>query len=108
MDELSDQLGSARVECTLGNVVVNHLIFAIDICVFSPSTCGLQCLLNICDDFAAEHEIIFNCNKTIVFFLAQNSINNLLHQMLFKMVYAGFFIRKVLGTRFGPVQTRVL
>jgi len=28
LDEVSDQLGSARVGCTVGNMVVNHLIFA--------------------------------------------------------------------------------
>jgi len=60
LDELSIQLGSARVECTVGNMVVNHLMFADDICVFSPSISGLQCLLNICGDCAAEHEITFN------------------------------------------------
>ena len=49
----------------MGNMVVNHLKFADDICVFSPSLNGLQCLLNICGDYAAEHEITFNCNKTI-------------------------------------------
>jgi len=48
----------------VGNMVVNHLNFADDICVFSTSISGLQCLLNICGDYAAEHEIIFNCNKT--------------------------------------------
>ena len=64
LDELSIQLGSARVGCTMGNMVVNHLKFADDICVFSPSISGLQCLLNICGDYAAEHEITFNCNKT--------------------------------------------
>jgi len=63
LDELSIQLGSARVGCTVGNMVVNHLKFADD--VFSPSISGLQCLLNICGDYAAEHEIIFSCNKTI-------------------------------------------
>jgi len=47
------------------DMVVNHLIFADDICVFSPSISGLQCLLNICGDYPAEHEITFNCNKTI-------------------------------------------
>jgi len=31
---------------------------------------GLQCLLNICGDYAAEHEITFNCNKTIGVFFA--------------------------------------
>ena len=40
-------------------------MFADDICAFSPSIRGLQCLLNICGDYAAEHEITFNCNKTI-------------------------------------------
>ena len=40
-------------------------MFYYDICVFSPSINGLQCLLNICGDYAAEHEIIFNCNNTI-------------------------------------------
>jgi len=34
-------------------------------CVSSPSISGLQCLLNISGDYAAEHEITFNCNKTI-------------------------------------------
>ena len=49
----------------MGNMVVNHLLFADDICVFSPSISGLQCLLNICGDYPVEHEITFNCNKTI-------------------------------------------
>jgi len=46
-------------------MVVNHLMFADNVCVFSPSISGLQCLLNICGDYVAEHEITFNCNKTI-------------------------------------------
>jgi len=65
LDELSDQLGSARVGCTVGNMGVNHLMFADDICVFSPNISGLQYLLNICGDYAAEHKIGFNCIKTI-------------------------------------------
>jgi len=35
------------------------------ICVFSPSISGLQCLMDICGGYVAEHEITFNCNKTI-------------------------------------------
>jgi len=31
-------------------MVVNHRMFADDICVFSPSINGLQHLLNICGD----------------------------------------------------------
>jgi len=40
-------------------------MFADDMCVFSPSISGLQCLLNICGDYAGEHEITLNCNKAI-------------------------------------------
>jgi len=70
LDELSIQLGSARVRCYVGSArvrcyVVNHPIFADDICVFSPNISWFQCLLNIYGDYAAEHEIVFNCNKTI-------------------------------------------
>jgi len=65
LEELSIQLGSARVGCTVGNMVVNDLLFADHICVFSPSISELQSLLNICGDCAAEHEITFNCKKTI-------------------------------------------
>jgi len=73
LDELSNQLGSARVGCTVGNMVVNDLLFADDICVFSPSISGLHCLLNVCGDYVAEHEITFNCNKTIsVLFCPKN------------------------------------
>ena len=87
LDELSIQLGSARVGCTVGNMVVNHLTFADDICVFSSSIRGLQCLLNICGDYAAKHEITFNCNKTIGVLFCPKNINNLPHQMFFYMVY---------------------
>ena len=48
------------------NMVVNHLMFADDICMFSPSISGLQCLLNICGNYATEHKITFICYKTIV------------------------------------------
>jgi len=32
--------------------------------MLSPSINGLQCLLNVYGDYAAEHEITFNCSKT--------------------------------------------
>jgi len=40
-------------------------MFADDISVFSPIISGLQYHMNICGDYAAEHESTFNCNKTI-------------------------------------------
>jgi len=64
-DELSIQLGSERVGCTLGNKTANYLIIVDDIRVFGPTVSGLQCLLNICDYYVADYDTNFNGNKTI-------------------------------------------
>jgi len=60
--ELSIQLGSARVGCTVKNMVVNRLMFVDYIYAFSPSVTGLQCLLKVCGDYTAEHESIATKN----------------------------------------------
>jgi len=92
-DELSDHLGSAKVGCTVGNMVVNHLRFANDICVFSPNISGLQRLLDICGDYAAEHEIALHCNKTIGILFGHRIMDNLLHE---------FFSERCTCTIFSP------
>jgi len=53
------------VSCHMGEILMNHLMFADDICVFCPSVCGLESVLNVCQAYAESHEIIFNCHKTI-------------------------------------------
>jgi len=102
LDELSNQLGSARVGCTVWNMGVNHLMFADDVCVFSPSISGLQYLLNICGDYAAEHKIGFNCIKTIGVLYAQNKfqqlapsnvfLNGVRVQFFYQVKYLGVWI----------------
>jgi len=87
-------MGSSRVGCTVENMIVNHLMFADDTCVFSSSFSGLQCLLVICGDYAAEHEAAFNCNKTIGVLFCPKYYKNLLHQMFFLMVYVYNFLTK--------------
>jgi len=70
-DELSEHLHSARVGCTVRNMVVNHVTFADDLCVFSPCISELQRLLNVCRDYAAEHEIAFSQQTIRVLFCPQ-------------------------------------
>jgi len=53
-------------------------MFADDVCLFSASV-GLQRLLNICGDYASEHEIAFNCNKTVGVIFCPEKV--LLHQI---------------------------
>ena len=68
----------------------------------SPSISGLQRLLDICGDYAAEHEIAFTCNKTTgVLFCSQNYkqpapsivfLNGVRVQFLTKRKYLGVWI----------------
>ena len=64
IDELSCNLNKITTGCLIGDACLNHLMFADDICCFSPSAKGLQKLINVCELFALSHNIIFNINKT--------------------------------------------
>jgi len=43
LDVLSIELNKVKAGCYIGEVPLNHLMFADDICVFFPSVHGLQC-----------------------------------------------------------------
>ena len=40
-------------------------MYADDICVFGPSVCGLQSILDLHQAHAESHRTIFNCSKTV-------------------------------------------
>ena len=64
LDDSSNELNNIKAGCNIGEVLLNHLTFADDICVFSPSVHWLQRILDVCQVYAESHRIIFNCNKT--------------------------------------------
>ena len=49
--------------CRLGSILINHLFYADDIYVFSPTSKGLQLMLNICYNYGLELDIQFNNTK---------------------------------------------
>ena len=57
IDDLSVKLNCVKAGCFLGNSRFNHIIYADDLCCFSPSLDGLQDLLNVCSNYAVEHDI---------------------------------------------------
>ena len=79
IDDLSVKLNCVKTGCFLGNSRLNHIIYADDLCCFSPSLDGLQDLLNVCSNYAVEHNITFNCSKSVgVLFLPKYlSLSNL-------------------------------
>jgi len=65
LDDLSKELNNIKAGCFFGEVLLNHLMFADDICVFCPSVRWLQRMLDVCQAYAKSHGIIFNWNKTV-------------------------------------------
>ena len=64
IDELSYKLDSSGVGCHyLGSV--NHLCYADDMVLLSPTPQGLQKLLDVCARYADAHDIAFNVKKTV-------------------------------------------
>ena len=67
MDDLSVNLNECPTGCIAGGTIVNHLLYADDIVLLSPSATGLSLLLNICGKYGLEHDIgRFNSKKSAV------------------------------------------
>ena len=65
LDDLSNELNKIKEGCYIGEVLLNHSMFVDDICVFCPTVRCLQRILDVCQDYAESHGIIFNCNKAV-------------------------------------------
>ena len=64
LDDLFNEL-NIEAGCYIGEVLLNHLMFADDICVLCPSVRWLQRILDVCQAYPESHGIIFNYNKTV-------------------------------------------
>ena len=64
VDDLSLLLCKQNIGCFIDNVCVNHLFYADDICLLAPSAAGIQQLINICEKYGIEHDILFNSVKS--------------------------------------------
>ena len=53
----------------MGGRMINHLMYADDVVILSPSAKGLQRLINICAAYGDSHDIKFNHAKTVCMYL---------------------------------------
>ncbi len=54
MDELSNRLNSYKTGSLIGELLINHLMYAYDIVIFCPDSTGLQQMLKICSEYGVE------------------------------------------------------
>ena len=66
MDDLSSLLNCCNTGCMSGDTSINHLMYADDLVLISPSATGMNELLCACEGYSLEHEIIYNSKKSTV------------------------------------------
>ena len=51
VDDLSINLNSFNIGCVIADIIINHIMYADDLVLISPSSAGLKILLNACHQF---------------------------------------------------------
>ena len=62
MYDLNVSLNSSNIGGQFGNIFLNHLCYADDLCLISLSSAGMQKLLGIhvCSKYAIDHSLTYN------------------------------------------------
>ena len=66
VDELSEELKKCNVGCNLNGHLINHIMYADDLVLISPSSAGLSQLLRECEKFWTRHDVKCNAKKSAV------------------------------------------
>ncbi len=64
INDLLTRLSASGVGCYIGMSFVGALAYADDIVLIAPTPNATRKLLAICDDFAAQYDIVFNADKS--------------------------------------------
>ena len=74
INEISLVLNKQDIGCTFQNCQINHLLYADDLVLISPSSKGLQKLISCCTHVGNNLNIIFNDSKTVCMTFCKTSI----------------------------------
>ena len=66
VDELSEELNKCNVGCNLNGHLINHIMYADDLVLISPSSAGLSQVLHECEKFGTRHDLKYNAKKRAV------------------------------------------
>ena len=64
LDDLIKKLTSMRIGCFMNNICFNHLYYADDAILLAPTPGALQKLIHVCEDYAADNDMVFNVKKS--------------------------------------------
>ena len=64
IDGLLNRLENANIGCCIGNVFFGALCYADDLTLLAPTPYAMRKMIQICNDYASEHDVVFNANKS--------------------------------------------
>lgn len=65
MDGLSHKLNQLNVGCSMNGVITNHVCYADDMVLLSPSISAMRDMLAVCEEYAAQHNMAYNPDKSV-------------------------------------------
>ena len=72
MDDLTIALNKCNTECVIGSTTINHLMYADDLVILSPSVSRLSELMQVCGLYGLNHDIKYNSKKSAVLIFKSN------------------------------------
>ena len=76
MDDMSSLLNKCHAGCYVGNMLINHLMYADDLVLICPSANGLRKLLKVCENFGNPHDVKFNSDKSSIMIVRSKSLKD--------------------------------
>ena len=64
IDDLSQNLNKSFIGCNVSGTLINHVNYADDQVLVAPSMKGLQKLIDLCQKYNEDNDIMFNVQKT--------------------------------------------
>ena len=62
MDDLGVNLNKLQISCLYAGTTMNHMMYADDLCIFSPSFSGLGKLTDCCAEYGNMFDITYSAN----------------------------------------------
>ena len=78
MDDLSLQLNTQHVGCAIGDMIINHLMYADDLVLISPSPGGLIKLLKVCEMYGNANDLSYNPKKSCYMVFSASNFKNVI------------------------------
>jgi len=82
VNDLSVQLNTCHTGCAIGGKLVNHIMCTDDLVIFSPSDTGLAELLQVCESFADDHDMLFNSSKSAIMIIRNRTMKTMNARLL--------------------------